>query len=86
MNKELLSKPRHKQEIRDVEAGTTHWDEYQDVVRISRNESRKPKAHLELNLAKHVQDKKVFFKYISNKKNSKENVCHLLKGTGTLET
>lgn len=42
---------------------------------------------MELNLAKYVKDsKKGFFKYISNKRNTREYVGLLLNGTGTLAT
>lgn len=57
------------------------WNEYRDIVRISRNETRKAKAHLQLNVAKDVQDnKKGFLKYINNRKNQKDNVGPLVHG------
>lgn len=40
---------------------------------------RKAKAHLQLNLEREIKDnKKSFFKYISSKRKSKENVVSLL--------
>lgn len=86
MNKELLSILRQKQKIhRRWKQGQVTWDEYREVVSVSRNEIRKVKAHLELNLAKNVKDKKKgFFKYINNKQKTKENVGTLLNGGRTL--
>lgn len=43
------------------------------LVRVSRNETRKGKAHLELNLDKDVKNnKKNVFKYINNKRKTKK--------------
>jgi len=48
---------------------------------------RKAKVHLELNLANDVKDnKKSFFKCISSKRKSRENVGPLLKEVGVLVT
>ncbi|PKU30946.1 hypothetical protein llap_18751 [Limosa lapponica baueri] len=48
---------------------------------------RKTKAHLELNLARDVKDnKKGFFKYISSKRKTRENVGPVLNEVGALET
>ncbi|TRZ07143.1 hypothetical protein HGM15179_019964 [Zosterops borbonicus] len=69
--------------------GKATWDKYRDVVRVCRSAKGKVKAqaHLELNLAKDVKDsKKGFFKYISNKRNTRELVDLLLNGKGTLAT
>lgn len=41
--------------------GQDGWDEYTEVIRVYRNETRKAKAHLELNMAKDVKDNKNFF-------------------------
>jgi len=47
----------------------------------------KAKAHLELNLTGDVKDnKKGFFKYISSKRKSRDNVGPLLNEVGTLVT
>lgn len=37
--------------------GQDAWDEYREVIRVYRNETRKAEAHLELNMAKDVKDK-----------------------------
>ena len=54
-----------------------------DIIKICRDATRK--VHLELNLAMDVKDnKKGFFKYISSKRETRENVDPLLNGVGTL--
>ncbi|GAB0208442.1 mitochondrial enolase superfamily member 1 [Grus japonensis] len=61
------------------------WEEYRDVVRECRDATRKAKAHLELNLAREVKDnEKGFFKYISIKRKTRENVGPLLNEAGAL--
>ncbi|GAB0205781.1 mitochondrial enolase superfamily member 1 [Grus japonensis] len=61
------------------------WEEYRDVVRECRDATRKAKAHLELKLARDVKDnKKGFFKYISSKRKTRENVDPLLNEVGAL--
>ncbi|GAB0206869.1 mitochondrial enolase superfamily member 1 [Grus japonensis] len=48
---------------------------------------RKGKAQMELNLARDVKDnKKGFYKYISDKRKARENVGLLLNGAGALVT
>ncbi|GAB0206875.1 mitochondrial enolase superfamily member 1 [Grus japonensis] len=67
--------------------GLATWEEYRDVVRVCRDATRKAKAHLELNLAMDVKDnKKGFFKYISSKRKTRENVGLLLNEVGALVT
>ncbi|GAB0182011.1 mitochondrial enolase superfamily member 1 [Grus japonensis] len=51
------------------------WEKYRNTVRECRDATRKAKAHLELKLARDVKDnKKDFFKYISSKRKTRENV------------
>ncbi|KAJ7424018.1 rna-directed dna polymerase from mobile element jockey-like [Pitangus sulphuratus] len=47
---------------------------------------RKAKAYLELNLARDDEDNKGFYKYIGDKRKTRESVGPLLNGTGTLVT
>lgn len=63
MNKKFLTKLKHKQGVyRRWKQGQATWNEW-DIVRICRNVTRKAKAHLELHLARDVEDnKKGFFK------------------------
>lgn len=65
--------------------GQATWDEYKDTVRVCRNEKRKAKAHLELDMARKVKNnKKGFFKYITRKRKTGENIGPLLNGVGAL--
>ncbi|GAB0209397.1 mitochondrial enolase superfamily member 1 [Grus japonensis] len=86
MSKELLEKLKGKKEVyRMWKKGLATWEEYRNVVRICRDATRKAKAHLELNLAMDVKDnKKGFFKYISSKRKTRENVGPLLNEVGAL--
>ncbi|XP_068809550.1 uncharacterized protein [Struthio camelus] len=88
MSKELLAKLQQKKEVyRMWKRGQATWEEYRDVVRVCRDATRKTKAHLELNLARDVKDnKKGFFKYITSKRKTRENVGLLLNGAGALVT
>jgi len=55
--------------------GHVTQEEYKGLVRSCREEIRKAKAQLELRLATVVRDnKKCFYKYISNKKRAKEKL------------
>ncbi|PKU36582.1 rna-directed dna polymerase from mobile element jockey-like [Limosa lapponica baueri] len=55
------------------------WKEYRNIVRTCRDATRKVRSHLELNLARDAKDnKKGFFKYISSKRKTRENVSPLL--------
>ncbi|GAB0206526.1 hypothetical protein GRJ2_003118200 [Grus japonensis] len=87
MSKELLEKLKGKKEVyRMWKKGLATWEEYRNVVSVCSN-ARKAKAHLELNLARDVKDKKEgFFKYISRKRTTRENVGPLLNEVGALVT
>ncbi|GAB0209109.1 mitochondrial enolase superfamily member 1 [Grus japonensis] len=86
MSKELPEKLKGKKEVyRMWKKGLPTWEEYRDVVRLRRDATRKAKAHLELNVARDVKDKKKgFFKYISSKRTTRENVGLLLNEVGAL--
>ncbi|PKU29906.1 rna-directed dna polymerase from mobile element jockey- hypothetical protein [Limosa lapponica baueri] len=88
MRKELLEKLKWKKEVyRMWKRGLATWEEYRSTVRVCRDATRKAKACLELNPAKDVKDnKKGFFKYISSKRKTRENVCQLLNEVGALVT
>jgi len=67
--------------------GQATWEEYRNVVRACGDETRKAKAHLELNLARDVKNnKKSFFNYISRKRKARDNVGLLLNEAGVLVT
>ncbi|GAB0209615.1 hypothetical protein GRJ2_003427200 [Grus japonensis] len=86
MSKELLEKLKGKKEAyRMWKKGLATWEEYRNIVRVCRGTTRKAKAHLELNLARDVKDNKEgFFKYISSKRKTRENVGPLLNEVGAL--
>ena len=88
MSKELMDKLKGKKKVHEMwKKGLTTWEEYRNVVRAFGDVARKAKAHLELNLAKVIEDnKKGFLKYISSKKKSRENVGPLLNEGGVLVT
>jgi len=51
MNKEFLDKLKHRNKAcRGWEQGQVAWEEYRDVVRAARDQVRKAKALVELNL------------------------------------
>jgi len=65
--------------------GQATWEEYRNIARACRDATRKAKAHLELNLARDVKNnKKGFFKNISSKRNTRDNVGLLLNEVGVL--
>ncbi|GAB0190397.1 mitochondrial enolase superfamily member 1 [Grus japonensis] len=66
--------------------GLATWEEYRNIVRVYRDATRKAKAHLELNLARDVKDNKGFFKYLSSRRKTRENVSLLLNEVGALVT
>ncbi|KAM4642928.1 uncharacterized protein AAGF69_015296 isoform 1-T2 [Amazona ochrocephala] len=88
MDKELLSKIRRKKEAyKRWKQGLAAWEEYRDVVREARDKVRKAKAQLKLNLARDVKDnRKGFYRYTANKRQTKGNVGPLQKLSGELAT
>ncbi|GAB0184088.1 mitochondrial enolase superfamily member 1 [Grus japonensis] len=61
------------------------WEDYRDAARLCREKICAAKAQLELKLASTVGDnKKGFFKYINNKRKSRENIGSLLDENGHL--
>ncbi|KAK4818694.1 hypothetical protein QYF61_017915 [Mycteria americana] len=88
MNKELLDKLKHKKEAyRGCKQGQLAWEEYREIVRAARDQVRKAKALLELNLARDLKgNKKSFYRYVGDKRKTRENVGPLQKETGDLVT
>ncbi|GAB0209884.1 hypothetical protein GRJ2_003454100 [Grus japonensis] len=88
MNKELLGKVKQKKEAyRGWKQGQVAWEEYRETVRAAGDQVRKAKAPIELNLAKEVKDKKKsFYRYVSEKRRTRENVGPLRNETGDLVT
>ncbi|GAB0188331.1 hypothetical protein GRJ2_001298400 [Grus japonensis] len=80
MNKELLGKLKHKKEAyRGWKKGQVAWEEYRETVRAARDQVRKDKALIELNLARDVKGNEK--RYINDKKKIRKNVRSLQKET-----
>ncbi|KFV13664.1 hypothetical protein N340_14065, partial [Tauraco erythrolophus] len=88
MNKEILEQLRHKKKAyRGWKQGQVTWEEYRAIVRAARDQVRKAEVLTELNLARDIKgNKKNFYRYISDKKRSRENVGPLGKETEDLAT
>ncbi|GAB0186720.1 mitochondrial enolase superfamily member 1 [Grus japonensis] len=88
INKELLGKVKQKKEAyRGWKQGQVAWEEYRETVRAARDQVRKAKALIEINLARDVKDnKKSFYRYVSDKRRTRENVGPLRNETGDLVT
>ncbi|GAB0210014.1 mitochondrial enolase superfamily member 1 [Grus japonensis] len=88
MNKEVLGKVKQKKEgYRGWKQGQVAWEEYRETVRAARDQVRKAKALTEISLARDVKDnKKSFYRYVSDKRRTRENVGPLRNETGDLVT
>ncbi|KAK4825741.1 hypothetical protein QYF61_002180 [Mycteria americana] len=87
LNRELWLELRKKRRVYDLwKKGQATQEDYKDV-RLCREKIRRAKTQLELNLATAVKDnKKYFYKYISNKRRTKENLHPLLDAGGNIVT
>ncbi|GAB0185724.1 mitochondrial enolase superfamily member 1 [Grus japonensis] len=88
MNKELLGKVKQKKEAyRGWKQGQVAWEEYRETVRAAREQVRKAQALIEISLARDVKDnKKSFYRDVSDKRRTRENVGPLRNETGDLVT
>ncbi|GAB0187255.1 mitochondrial enolase superfamily member 1 [Grus japonensis] len=88
MNKELLGKVKQKKEAyRGWKQGQVAWEEYRQTAQAAREQVRKAKALTEISLARDVKDnKKSFYRYVSKKRRTRENVGPLRNETGDLVT
>ncbi|KAJ7399690.1 hypothetical protein BTVI_112609 [Pitangus sulphuratus] len=86
ISKEIPENLKWKKEIYGMwKKGQATWEDCRNIVRVCRDMTRKAKALLELRLAKDIKDnKKGFYKYISSKRNIRENVGLLLNKMGVL--
>ncbi|GAB0181454.1 hypothetical protein GRJ2_000610700 [Grus japonensis] len=86
INKELLDKLQHKREAyRGWNQGQVAWEEYRETVQAARDQVRKGKVLIELNLVRDIKgNKKSFYRYISDKRKTRENVGPLWNDTGSL--
>ncbi|CAM5154475.1 unnamed protein product, partial [Eretmochelys imbricata] len=88
LNGEILADLKHKKEAyKKWKVGHMTREEYENIAQACRNEIRRAKSHLELQLARDVKsNKKGFFRYVGNKKKAKESVGPLLNEGGNLVT
>ncbi|CAM4531595.1 unnamed protein product [Caretta caretta] len=76
-----------KEAYKKWKVGQMTREEYKNTAWACRNEIRRAKSHLELQLARDVKsNKKGFFRYVGNKKKAKESVGPLLNEGGNLVT
>jgi len=67
--------------------GQVSWEECRDTAWLCLDEVRRTKAQLELNLARDAKNnKKGFYKYISQKRKVEERVPPMMSKTGQLVT
>ena len=88
MNKELLDELKHKKKgYRGWKQGQVAWEKYREIVQVARDQIKKAKALIELNLARDVKgNKKSFHRYIGGTRKTRESVAPLWKETGDLVT
>jgi len=69
-------KLKGKRELhRQWKQGQVSWEDYRATAQLCRDEVRRAKAQLELNLARDAKNnKKGFYRYVSQKKKVKESV------------
>ncbi|GAB0182749.1 hypothetical protein GRJ2_000740200 [Grus japonensis] len=86
MNKELLDKLKHQKETyTGWKQRQVTWEAYRETVQAARDQIRKAKALIELNLARSVKgNKKSFYRHVSDKRKTRENVSPLQNETGDL--
>ncbi|GAB0178869.1 mitochondrial enolase superfamily member 1 [Grus japonensis] len=76
-----------KEAYRGWKQGQVAWEEYRETARAAREQVRKAKALIEINLARDVKDnKKSFYRYVSDKRRTRENVGPLRNEMGDLVT
>ncbi|KFQ96524.1 hypothetical protein Y956_02301, partial [Nipponia nippon] len=90
MNKQLLDKLKLKKEAYrgwKQWKGLVSWEKYRDTARLCMDGIRKAKAWLELNLVRDAKNnKKGFYRYVSQKRKVKESVPPLMSRSGKLVT
>ncbi|KAK4826152.1 hypothetical protein QYF61_005725 [Mycteria americana] len=88
LNRQLWLELRKKRRVYDLwKKGQATQEDYKAVVRLCREKIRRAKAQLELNLATAIKNnKKCFYKYISNKRRAKANLHPLLDVGGNIVT
>ncbi|GAB0203202.1 hypothetical protein GRJ2_002785800 [Grus japonensis] len=86
LNRDLLLELRRKKKVYACwKQGQAMREDYRDAARLCGERIRAAKAQLELKLASTVGDnKKGFFKYVNNKRRTRENIGSLLNENGHL--
>ncbi|GAB0181631.1 mitochondrial enolase superfamily member 1 [Grus japonensis] len=86
LNRDLLLELRRKKKVYACwKQGQATWEDYRDAANLCREKIHVAKAQLELKLASTVGDnKKGFFKYVNNKRRTRENIGSLLNENGHL--
>ncbi|GAB0185748.1 mitochondrial enolase superfamily member 1 [Grus japonensis] len=76
-----------KEAYRGWKQGQVAWEEYRETVQAAREQVRKAKALIEISLARDVKNnKKSFYRYVSDKRRMRENVGPLRNEMGALVT
>ncbi|KFQ70162.1 hypothetical protein N335_13707, partial [Phaethon lepturus] len=87
LSRDLLVKLKGKKEMhRPWKQGQVSWEEYRDTVRLCRDEVRKAKTWLELNLSRDAKNNKGFYTHVRQKRKVKESVPPVTTKTGKLVT
>lgn len=87
MNKEFLDKHKQKNEAyRGWRQEQVTWEEYRETFQATRDRVSKAKALTDLNLDGDIKNKKSIYKYVGDKRKTRENVDHFLKEMGDLVT
>ncbi|KFQ57969.1 hypothetical protein N334_08085, partial [Pelecanus crispus] len=86
LSQDLLVKLKSKRGLhRQWKQGQVSWEEYREAARLCREEVRKAKVRMELNLARDIKDNKEgFYRYINQKRKVKESVLPLMNKKGDL--
>jgi len=84
----LLDKVKYKKEAyREWKQGQVAWEEYREIVWAARDQVRKATALIEFSLSRDVKgSKKSFYRYISDKRKTRDNVGPLRMETRDLVT
>jgi len=78
LSRDQLVTLKGKKELhRHWKQGHVCWEEYRDAAQLCRDEVRRAKGQLELNLARDAKNnKKGFYSYVSQKRKVRESASH----------
>ncbi|KFQ76863.1 hypothetical protein N335_14424, partial [Phaethon lepturus] len=88
LSRDLLGKLKGRKEMhKQWKQRQGSWDGYSNAARLCRDEVRRAKAQLELNLAREAKNNKSsFYRYVSHKRRAKESTPSLMSKTDKLAT